>query len=317
MANLAVLMDGSQLSTENIENLSYFQTKVFNQLNSNTKRAYVSDMKCYLKFCASTSRAAFVNDLQVQSRTIEAYFESLMLRDLGHFTIKRRLSSTSYFAEILGTANPRKQNKLLNTYIAESLKSKPQHQKQAGAFTIELLNLYNELAPVKTIKHLRDKAIVNLAFDGLLRGSEFVKIEVSHFNTRQNTLFLPRRKTDQDGKGGYVFVSNQTAEIIETYKEMSKIKSGRLFKPTSPKGTSINGDILNYQSVLRAFKKAGELIGVDLSSHSGRVGKTVSMAERGAHDNELMLAGGWCSSVMPARYAKQARVAMGTGANLR
>ena len=61
------------------------------------------------------------------------------------------------------------------------------------------------------------------------------------------------------------------------------------------------------------------ILGAELgfSSHSGRVGKAVSMVEAGADDRELMQAGGWSSPVMPARYTKQARLGMGVGAKLR
>jgi len=296
-----------------------YRSKIFDNLTPNTKRVHTKNLRCYLTFCHGHQLHPFESKLQKSELVVEQYFDHLMTTALGHHTIRQQLSTVTLFFGVMSLPNPLKQSEILRQYINLKLKDKPAFQHQAQALTLELLNEYNESFECKSVIEYRDKVIVNLAFDGLLRGSEVANIRVEHLIERRNLLFLPKRKTDQSGKGGYAYISDKTFEIIQQYCNKTAINTGYLLRPLSPKGTSFVGDKLDCKGVLRTFKRISGILSADLnfSSHSGRIGKAVSMVEAGADDRELMQAGGWSSPVMPARYTKQARLGMGIGARLR
>ena len=296
-----------------------YKTKIFDNLTPNTKRVHTNNLRCYLIFCHEQKMNPFEGELSKSEMVVEQYFEYLMATPLGHHSVRQRLSTVTLFFGVMSLPNPLKQSEILRQYINLKLKDKPAFQHQAQALTLELLEEYNESFVCKCLMEYRDKVIVNLAFDGLLRGSEVANIKIEHLIDRRNLLFLPKRKTDQTGKGGYTHISNKTFEMIHQYREITAIHEQYLLRPLSPKGTSFVGDKLDYKAILRTFKRISAILGteLDFTTHSGRVGKAVSMAEAGADDRELMQAGGWNSPVMPARYTKQARLGLGIGAKLR
>ncbi len=145
--------------------------------------------------------------------------------------------------------------------------------------------------------------MIRFMSDCLLRVSEVVAVDVEHF--KQNTLVVERSKTDQQGEGVALYVTNETRKAISQYREKAGITHGALFRPVR-RGGHIQTGRLTDVSARHIIKKRAADAGVDgfISGHSLRVGSAVSLVKAGASIVDLQVAGRWKNSQMPAHYAR-------------
>ncbi len=289
------------------ERLQEYSSKIFVKLPYNTQRAYKSDLNDFFTWCQRVNAFGLSPDLQNNKNVIEGYFDELMLSALSRATIERRLAVLATFLKIMEWPNPIKSSKLLSEHIRLSLNQRPAYQAQAEAMTIEMLDVINdELIPDCPLA-IRDRLVVNLMFDGLLRSSELCGILLTHINRKHNTLFLPKSKTDQAGHGSYRYLSNTSIALIDEWINEFGVYDGFLLRALSPKKT-IQNKPLTYKQVYRTFKRVADKLGSDnnLSTHSARIGAAVAMAENDIDILSIQRAGGWKSLTMPARYTEQA-----------
>lgn len=324
----------------------YF-SDIFIKLPRNTQRAYISDFNEFAVFCEQHQLSGFTDSMANNEVCIKAYVACLCESPLAYRTIKRRLSALSKFLKIAQLPNPIVQSVYLRDFIKLSLVENQKYalsEHQATALTLDLLEKINEAIIPDTLLEMRDLAIVNLMFDGLLRADELVRVKVEHINKRNNALLVVTSKSDQAGQGSYRYISNSTISMIDEYineanydvinkcvrspKDPRRINSGILFRRVSNRGhallpydeeqTGKSAQVLEYSSIYRVWKRIAKLAGIkeNITPHSGRVGGAVSLAEDGATLPELQLAGGWASPEMPGHYSRQANVNRGGMAKL-
>ena len=155
----------------------------------------------------------------------------------------------------------------------------------------------------RTIRGLRDAALIRLMSDCLLRVSEAVAVNCRDF--RERTLRIKRSKTDQEAKGKSVYICEETREIISVYREAGNIERGALFRRIRA-GDIVTSERLTTKSVGRIIKARAKNAGYEgkVSSHSLRVGSAVSLARGGASVVAMQQAGRWKDPKMPAHYAE-------------
>ena len=105
----------------------------------------------------------------------------------------------------------------------------------------------------------RDAALIRTMFDGLLRISEAVGIEVEHITPTGEgtaTLEIARSKTDQTGsRKDTVFLSRGTVKAIKQYIALAKIEDGPLFRGfTSRHKTKVWGKAMTTVAARTAIK---------------------------------------------------------------
>ncbi|MDE2674717.1 MAG: tyrosine-type recombinase/integrase [Paracoccaceae bacterium] len=149
----------------------------------------------------------------------------------------------------------------------------------------------------------RDSALIRLMSDCLLRVSEVVSVNCGHI--RGKTLHIPSSKTDTEGKGVSLYITDDTREIIGAYREMADIRRGSMFRHIR-RGDHVQPSRLHSHSARRIIQKRAKAVGIEnfISGHSLRVGTAVSLAQAGASVVDMQVAGRWKSSQMPAHYAK-------------
>ena len=182
-------------------------------------------------------------------------------------------------------------------------------QKQADPIGFSTLETIISNLDDESIRHTQYKALISVAFDTLLRRSELVLITVSDLSINENgsgTVFLHWHKTDQEGKGSYRYISENTVNYIKEWLERSGISSGRLFR------SFLKNDVIHKQMpprrVAEVFKEIAAESGIPyehISGHSTRVGAAQELLGEGSSIAELMLAGGWKSEVMPVQYGSK------------
>ena len=324
----------------------YFKD-IFTKLPHNTQRAYVSDFNEFAIFCQQEGLTGFNDSMQNNEDCIKRYVEVLCHSPLAYRTIKRRLSALSKFLGIAQLPNPIVNSVYLKDFVKLSLSQNEKYQlssHQAVPLTVDILEKINNNVIPDTLLEMRDLAIINLMFDGLLRADEVVRVRTEHINKRNNALLVLTSKSDQTGKGSYRFISNSTVAMIDEYineanynkasqqerdsSDPRRINHGILFRRVSNRGHALlpydeqlkgkHSPILEYSSIYRVWKRIADMAKVkeNITPHSGRVGGAVSLAENGATLPEMQLAGGWHSPEMPGHYGQQAAVGKGGMAKL-
>lgn len=238
--------------------------------------------------------------------------------------------------------DPLKQSAYLQDFLRLELQAHDIYNvaRQAPALTLNLLTKINDTVIPNTLLDIRDLALVNMMFDGLLRSNEAGAVQIKNINFEKRSAFIARSKTDQQGKGSYRFLSNTALSYISDYiseanfdkkkqqgKEFddpTRINEGILFRGISPKGTTMlvhdesitrlsEMQKLDRKSIYRAIKRLGKKAHIDtsFSAHSPRVGGAVSLAESDASTKEIQHTGGWKTAETPARYIEQAKIGSG------
>tara|TARA_R110000868_G_scaffold36591_3_gene129778 strand:+ start:2191 stop:3156 length:966 start_codon:yes stop_codon:yes gene_type:complete len=294
-------------------NIEEFNQDILNKLNENTRRAYLSDFDQYLNFCRINSLTSMSDNWKDTKNSIKAYFTVLVNSNLKRASIQRKLATIKYFLGISELPDPFKRSKLLRDFVSLHLKkSKPAAQKQAEPLTAELIIELNKTFDDKSLVDVRNKLLLNMAFDSLFRASNLCGVEFCHIHRKTNSVFAPYSKTDQDGHGIYGYVSPRTLTLLDKWSEATGIENGPVFRTFSPNLTVQHGP-MGYDAMYKTFKSFGARLGngLEYSCHSTRVGATVSMTEKNRPLVQIIHAGNWKSEKMAVRYGERANIAKG------
>lgn len=160
---------------------------------------------------------------------------------------------------------------------------------------------------------LRDKlykALISFAFDSMMRCSELVRVELSdiHYDPELGSaeVFVPFHKADQEGEGGYRYLSQRTVDYLNEWLDSAGIDSGLVFRSVDVKNHILPS--MHKDRIARIFKNLAKKSGYlykDISAHSTRVGAAQELLLDGATLPQLMVVGDWKSPAMPVRYAKR------------
>jgi len=191
---------------------------------------------------------------------------------------------------------------------------------QVTGLTRETVNLMVQNAVnTDTLAGLRDAALFRVMSDALLRIGEAVAIDCEHITTvfdGSGRLMLLRSKTDQEGKGTSLFLTNRTVDAIRQLQQGAGFNTGPLFR-RMVKGDRMCDGRLTVDGARLAIKASAERVGIKgVSGHSLRIGTAQELAQRGASLVELQNAGRWSDSQMPAHYTREQAAGKGAVARL-
>lgn len=324
------------------ESANKYFSDIFNLLPANTQRSYKSDLKQYYDFCFANDMPGLTPDIDLTETSIKAYVMAMCESQLAHNTIVHRMATLSKFMAVAKFPNPLKQSEYLRDFIKLQMKAHDIYARanQAPALRLRDLEEINNNVIPDTLLDIRDLAMINMMFDGLLRADEVAPVQLKHIYYKENKILVPTSKTDQSGVGSLRPVSNTTLAYVSDYiseanidrktqqdklkNDPTRINKGILFRPLSPKGTTLlpyDESITRladmpkiayvniYKSLKRIAKKGG--VYIPISGHSPRVGAAVTMAENNISIKEIQEAGDWKNPDMPARYTEQAQVESG------
>ena len=172
----------------------------------------------------------------------------------------------------------------------------------------------------KGIVGIRNAAMLKVMSDGLLRSAELCAVQVEHVERTEKgaRMLVPSSKTDQAGKGAYVFLSPETLEALDKWLTVAKIASGHVFISTHGRQSTI-GQPLSTRSVYNTVRILAHTAGLTGSygSHSLRIGSAQELAKRGATDAQLRAEGRWTNATMAGHDARPARPEHGAIARLK
>ena len=283
-------------------------SEIFELTTKNSQVALKYDSNCLKAWLNENPGKILNTNLENNEDVLKLYFTEMIDSDLKRATIVRHKASIKKLLKAMSLANPLMESSLFGDWLKAALNVKPAAQKQAEGMGHESLKLINSKLSNDCPMQLRDKLIFNISFDGLLRSSEVCGIKIEHVDFNTETVFIPSSKTDQTGKGEYLYLSSTTIALIRYWISLLKVKSGYLLRSLSPK-KDIRNSPLKYRTVLDAFRSASVLADKEygfFTGHSGRVGGAVTLAESGASLFDIQRAGRWANAAMPVLYTRKA-----------
>ena len=164
---------------------------------------------------------------------------------------------------------------------------------------------------LETLRGLRNSAILRVMSDGLLRISEVTELHIS--DLEDNMVRVRFSKTDQEGTGEYLYLCEDTRQIVGKWLKRSELSKGYLFRRFTPRGDNLyinketgEPEKLTDDGVRRIIKSCAARVGLTdkVSGHSARIGFAVSLAQAGASLVDIQVAGRWKDPSMPAHYAR-------------
>ena len=152
-----------------------------------------------------------------------------------------------------------------------------------------------------------DVALLSVLRDGLLRRSEAAELRWGDLELQEDgsaRLHVRRSKTDPEAEGVVLYIGQAATQALQAIMP----EDTAVVDPAAPVFGLSASQI--GRRIDAAAKAAG--LGEGFTGHSGRVGMAQDLAASGVELPELMTAGRWKSSRMPARYTE--RQAAGRGA---
>ena len=287
------------------EQLGQFVRAASGAFSSNTERALRSDLAIYAEWCAERGERA----LPATPETVAAFVDAKAeLR--APATVRRYVTSLVIAHRALGLERTLK-SPPVQLALKRMYRRKGRRQDQATGLTWPLRQRLLEAAGDRLIDD-RNRALLAVAYDALLRRAELVSLQVVDLLEEvqgDGSLLVRRSKTDGEGRGEIVWVGADTLRLIYAWLDRAGIADGRLFRSVG-KGGRIGEELHPCQvpRILKAMaREAGlpEAVAAGLSGHSARVGAAQDMVAAGIELPAILHAGRWKSTAMVNRYGER------------
>ena len=184
-------------------------------------------------------------------------------------------------------------------------------QRQVQGLTWPLRRRLMEAAGDRVID-VRNRAILAVAYDAMLRRSELVALQVVDVTIERGgaaSLLVRRAKNDPEAAGAMLYLHRDSVKLLREWLSASGIDGGPLFRSLRKDGTV--GGRLPAGQVPRIYKAMAGRAGFSaqmvrrISGHSPRVGAAQDMIASGIGTPAIMQAGRWKSAAMVQRYGER------------
>ena len=266
-----------------------------------TIRAYKSNFENFIKYCDENHISA----LPASSEIVASYIKKLSSH-LKSSSIKIAVASIAALHN-LNSLNDPTQHPDVKIEMRRMYRTLGRYAKQAYGIHKDLLNKML-VATDNSLQGIRDKAILQIAYDSLCRRSELVSLEFDDALIEEKSIKLKLRKskTDPHATGRWLYLSVNAQEALRSWINKSKINSGKLFRAIGP-NKKIKEHLSSAQ-IGRIYKKlaTNALIDPDIikdiSGHSMRVGAAQDLMASGASLPIIMNRGRWSKTDTVMRY---------------
>jgi integrase len=238
-----------------------------------------------------------LNALPATPATVAAFLASQAELGKRASTLGRRLAALRYFHRAAGYDAPTGDEKVKATLggIRRSIGSAPVRKRAATSDIV--LGMVGTLGN-ETLRQLRDRALLLLAFASAMRRSELVALDVADLEwTAEGVLIRIRKsKTDQEGMGASVAVPKGEiacpVAALRAWLDAAGITEGAIFRRiVNKKAQRVLPARLAGRNVASIVKAGAVRLGFDPSTfggHSTRSGLITSAAKRGVSLFKIM-----------------------------
>ena len=268
-----------------------------------TIRAYKSNFENFIKFCDENNTIV----LPAPSEIVASYIKKLSSH-LKSSSIKIAVASIAALHN-LNSLNDPTQSPDVRIEMRRMYRTLGRYAKQVYGINKDLLDKM-VTSTDNSLRGIRDRAILLVAYDSLCRRSEIVSLEYEDLMIDDKDgsikLKLRKSKTDPHGAGKNLHLSSEAQKAIKEWIVKSKISSGKIFRAITATGKI--KDSLNSSHIGRIYKKIARLSMVDhsiiknISGHSMRVGAAQDLMLSGATMPVIMNKGRWTKIDTLMRY---------------
>ena len=296
-------------SLESRELLERTIEKIEGAYAHSTIRAYKADFGKFIEFCEERNEGA----LPALPSSIAKFVTGLSNDKRSSAGIRRALCGISTIHKLNRFADPTKDPDV-------TIEMRRMHRKlgrsssQAGSINADTLDKLL-LATDDSIRGIRDRALLLVAYDTLCRRSELVSLQVKDVKINikngieTSSILLRKSKTDQDSTGKWLHLSQRAhLALVEWMKELPE---GQEYLMVGiDRGARISGSSLNSGQVNRIYKRIARNAGLDelviegISGHSMRVGAAQDLLNSGASMPIIMQRGRWSKTDTVMRYVE-------------
>ncbi len=287
------------------EQLGRFVRAARGAFSRSTERALRSDLAIYGEWCAERGERA----LPATPETIAAFVDA-KAETRAPATVRRYVTSIAIAHRALGLEKTVK-SPPVQLALKRMHRKKGRRQDQATGLTWPLRQRLLEAAGDRLLDD-RNRALLAVAYDAMLRRAELVSLQVPDLLEEvqgDSSLLVRRSKTDCEGRGEVVWVGRDTVRLVRAWLDRAGIVDGMLFRSVR-KGGRV-GERLNPCQVPRILKAMAREAGLPdavaggLSGHSARVGAAQDMVAAGIELPLILHAGRWKSTAMVNRYGER------------
>ena len=271
-------------------------------ISDNTERALRSDLGIYAAWCGERG----VSAAAASSAGVAAFVDD-MATVRAPATVRRYVASIA-FARRAGGDDATVRSAAVRRALQRMHRAKGRRQEQARGLTWPLRQRL-VAACRSALIDVRDRALVAVAYDGMLRRAELSALQVDDLVEEMGgdaSLLVRRSKTDQEGSGDVVYLAPDTVGMVKEWLGRAGIGDGRLFR-SLPLGRP-PGAKLDPSQIPRILKRMARRAGLPdnvvdgLSGHSARVGAAQDMIASGIELPAILQAGRWRTTAMVNRY---------------
>ena len=273
-------------------------------LSANTERAVRSDLAIYAAWCDERELPA----LPASPETIAAFVDA-MAKVRAPATVRRYVASIAAAHRALGVAKTARSEPVRRA-LQRMHRRKGRRQEQAKGLTGALRERLLD-APGDGLIDARNRALLAVAYDTLLRRGELVALQVSDIVEELDgaaTVLVRRSKADPEGRGATVYLARDSVARVREWLQRSGVGEGRVFRSLCRGAV---GEGLDASQVPRIFKTMAERAGLPvdvvqhISGHSTRVGAAQDMVAGGIGMAAILHAGRWKTTTMVNRYGER------------
>jgi len=214
-----------------------------------TIKAYRSNFEVFIKYCDENN----VTALPAHPETVAQYIRKLSDGHLKSSSIKIAVASIAAIHNLNSISDPT-QHSDAKIEMRRMYRRLGQYAKQAYGINKDLLNKM-ALATDNSLRGIRDRAIILVAYDSLCRRGELVSLEFEDvlIVNKSIRLKLRKSKTDPYSTGRFLYLSNAAKIALEDWIKKSRIESGKLFRSISA-AEKVKPN-LNASQIGRIFKR--------------------------------------------------------------
>ena len=273
-----------------------------------TIRAYRADFSDFIGFCHDRN----ANALPAQPHLVTQYIAELTESGRSSASIRRTLCGLSAIHRLNRFEDPTKDPDV-TLEMRRMHRNLGRSSKQAAGINADTLEKLL-LATENSIRGIRDRALLLVAYDTLCRRSELVSLQVKDVKINMkngletSSILLRRSKTDQDSTGKWLHLSERTHIALANWMQKIPERQEMLFcglnraLDTSPK--------IGVGQINRIYKKIARKAGLNesevksISGHSMRVGAAQDLLNSGASMPIIMQRGRWSKTDTVMRYVE-------------
>lgn len=272
--------------------------------------AYYRDLCVFVQWCDCTG----IEPLPCGVADVAAFLDE-QSKIKAAATVRRYAVSVGKIHRLLNFDDPTK-FEVVRLALRRAHRSAVAPQRQSLGLTRDDVNAIVAMRH-RSLRHLRDAAMISVGFDGLMRRSEIVALKVCDVECSDGEaarIVVRRGKTDQLAQGRVVWLTSTSAQVLREW--METLGGGRfLFGPVY--GDVVIDRSLNPISVQCAMKRGLQEIGRDeycsYTGHALRVGAAQELLRMVRDTAGIMRARGWKSVSSLARYLERAEHSVWTG----